>query len=289
MKKLILHPLFVFGLVIRLALIFSIEPAAVNDWYAPFLTFSAENIQFDPWSAWVNGGGLSGVFPYGYAMWLAFLPFTLVQEAIGMPPVIGYMATLLVIDFALLLTLRQLVPGRPGLILVAYWLSPIVILASYGYGFNDLLPVLLLALSLKFARKLQFNYAGIALVAAISSKLSMVIALPFFLVYLFNNRALRQLMPDFLTGLLIGSALFLLPFVFSAGGLQMLFSNPEMGKVYRLTLDLGRNIVIYVVPLVYLVLLYLVWRVRGLNFELFHATLGMAFLLVVLLTPAAPG
>lgn len=289
MKKLFSHPLFVLGLVIRLVLIFSMLPVTVEDWYAPFLDSSIAHFALDPWTAWLAGGGTSAAFPYGYAMWLAFLPLSIAQNLIGFPPVYGYMFTLLAVDFALLFVLRRLVPGRPGLLLVAYWLSPIVILATYVLGLNDLIPVLLLALSLSFTRNLQMSFAGIACVAAISAKLSMILALPFFLVYLFNNRSLRQLMPHFLAGLLIGAAILGLPFLFSVGGMQMLFSNPEMGKVYRLTLDLGGNILIYIVPLIYLIMLYLVWRVRGLNYDLFHATLGMAFLLVVLMTPASPG
>lgn len=289
MKKLLLHPLFVLGLLIRLLLILSMSPNAVEDWYAPFLDSSIAHFSLDPWSSWLAGGGSIAAFPYGYAMWLAFLPFSIAQDLIGFPPVYGYMFTLMVADFGLLFVLRRLVPGRPGLLLVAYWLSPIVILASYVLGLNDLVPVLLLTLSLYFTRNLQMKFAGIACVAAISAKLSMVLALPFFLVYLFNNRSLRQLLPRFLAGLLIGAAILGLPFLLSGGGLQMLFSNPEMGKVYRLTLDLGENILIYIVPLIYLVMLYLAWRVRGLNYNLFHATLGMAFLLVVLMTPASPG
>jgi uridine kinase len=36
-------------------------------------------------------------------------------------------------------------------------------------------------------------------------------------------------------------------------------------------------------------MLYAAWRIKRMNFELFNAILGMAFLLVVLLTPASPG
>lgn len=289
MKKMCLHPLFFLGLVIRLALIFTTEPLAVSNWYVPFLDASTAHFTLDPWSIWLHGGGTPAAFPYGYAMWLAFLPLIIVAKLIGFPLQYGYGFTLLAADFTLLLVLRQLLPGRDRLLLITYWLSPIVILASYGLGLNDLIPALLLTLSLYFTRKLQLKFAGVACVAAISAKLSMALALPFFLIYLFNNRALRQILPRFLTGLLLGGALLALPFIFSGSGLQMLFSNPEMGKVYGLALNLGGNILIYLVPLFYLVTLYMVWRVRRLNYDLFHATLGMAFLLVVLMTPASPG
>lgn len=289
MKKLYWHPLFLLGLMIRLVLIFSTVPQAVCDWYVPFLDISLSQITLDPWLIWLKEGGTQAAFPYGYAMWLAFLPLTYFSKFVGIPLLYGYFFTLLMTDLILLNVLKQALPGRNRLLLVSYWLSPIVIIASYGLGLNDLIPVLLLTLSLYFTRRLQLKLAGVVCITAISAKLSMILALPFFLVYLFNNRALRQLMPKFMTGLCIGIALLGLPFFFSGSGLHMLFSNPEMGKVYRLALNLGSNVEVYVVPLIYLITLYMVWRVRRLNYELFHVTLGMAFLLIVLLTPASPG
>jgi uridine kinase len=69
----------------------------------------------------------------------------------------------------------------------------------------------------------------------------------------------------------------------------MLLGNPELAKVYQMELSIGTGYTIYLVPLVYLVMLYLTWRVRRLNFLLFQASIGIAFLLVVLMTPASPG
>ena len=289
MKKFFLHPLFWIGLAIRLVLIFTTLPAAVSDWFVPFLDVSTTSFTLDPWSAWTAQGGTPLAFPYGLAMWLVFLPLTLTAKVAGIPLQYAYDATLLAADASLLLVLRSLLPGRDRLLLGAYWLSPIVMLASYGLGFNDLVPVLLLTLALYLAKRLRFVLAGAACVAAVSAKLSMVLAVPFFLIYLYNNRALRGLMPEFLKGGGIALLLLGLPFLFSESGLQMLFSNPEMGKVYRLALDLGGNIRIYLLPLIYLVMLYLVWRVRRLNYELFQSTLGIVFVLVVLMTPASPG
>jgi uridine kinase len=289
MRKLCLQPLFLLGLAIRLTLIVTIAPLAVSDWYGPFLDASTVHFTLDPWAVWLNGGGTPVAFPYGYAMWLGFLPLSIAAKLIGFPLQYAYDLTLLAADFALLLVLRQLLPERDRLLLITYWLSPIVILASYGLGLNDLIPVLLLTLALYFTRRLQLKFAGALCIVAISAKLSMVLALPFFLIYLFNNRALRQILPQFLTGLLLGGVLLILPFLFSGSGLLMLFSNPEMDKVYHLAINLGGDVLIYAVPLIYLLMLYKVWRVRCLNYDLFHATLGMAFLLVVLMTPASPG
>jgi uridine kinase len=289
MKKMLLQPMFMTGLAVRLVLIVCMMPLAVTQWYGPFLDVSTSVLTLDPWSAWIAREGAPAAFPYGYAMWVAFLPMTLVVKLIGLPLLYAHQLTILVADFCLLLTLRWLLPDRQRLLLLAYWLSPIVILASYGLGLNDLIPALLLCLSIVFLRQIRLKVAGALLAAAISAKLSMIVALPFFAIYLFNNRALRKRLPNFISGfglsiLLLGGSFFV-----SAAGIQMLLGNPEMGKIYQLAIGLAGNVSIYVVPLIYFIMLYLAWRVRRLNFDLFQATTGMAFLLIVLMTPASPG
>lgn len=289
MKKLYAHPLFSIGLGIRLVLIFAVLPTAVMKWYVPFLDAGLARPTLDPWSAWLDQGGTPVAFPYGYAMWLAFLPLTLFCKLLGLPLYLGYAFTLLAADLGLLAVLGKLLPGRERLLLTAYWLSPIVVIASYVLGFNDLIPVLLLVLSLYFTRQLKLFLAGVFCVLAISAKLSMVLALPFFAIYFLHSRALHLVLPGFLKGMAVAAVAFGLPFLFSGAALQMLLSNPEMGKVYQFALMIGKDVSVYVVPLVYLVMLYGAWRVRRMNFELFQSMLGMSFLLVVLLTPASPG
>lgn len=289
MKKLCLHPLFLIGLAIRLALIAVMAPSAVMTWYAPFLEVTTSGLTIDPWSVWLKHGGSALAFPYGYAMWLAFLPFTLIAKLVGLPVLYAYFATLLAADFALLVILRKLIPKQENLILLAYWLSPIIILASYALGLNDLIPALLLTCAIIFIRQVKPALAGVFCALAISAKFSMIVALPFFLIYLLNNRALRQCLKAYLFGFGVITLAFGIPFLLSSAAIQMLVGNPEMGKVYQLAVNLTGNIAIYVVPLIYFVMLYLTWRVRRLNFDLFHATTGMVFLSIVLITPSSPG
>lgn len=289
MKKLFVHPLFSLGLAIRLALMVGVLPAALTTWYLPFLDVSASHWTLDPWQLWLSHGGTPAAFPYGYAMWLSFLPMTLVAKLVGLPLNWAYELTLLGADITLLLVLHRLLPGRQRLLLSVYWLSPIVILASYGLGLNDLIPALLLACSMLYLRQAQLRLSGGLVAVAISAKLSMVVALPFFAIYLYHNRVLRQRLLEFLAGFGLTALVFGMPFLFSSAGVSMLLGNPEMAKIYRLAVDLGSDVHVYLVPLMYLVMLYLAWRIRRLNFDLFQATTGMAFLLIVLMTPGSPG
>jgi uridine kinase len=287
-KKLLRHPLFLAGVLLRLILIAAFISASATNWYVPFLEHSLTHFSLDPWGSWLADGGTPAAFPYGIMMWLLFLPFMAAGKLLG-HAFYAYGAGLMAADVGLLFTLRQLLPGRLQLLLGTYWLSPIVLFATYVLGFNDLVPVLLLTLSVLCVQRQNFAAAGVFCIAAVSAKLSMVLALPFFAIYLFNSRPLRRRLPDFLKGAGIATVLLAVPFLFSTAGLHMLFSNPEMVKVYSFALQIGDATLIYVVPLVYLLMVYATWRVRRLNFNMFQAMLGMAFLLVVLLTPAAPG
>ena len=269
MKKLLFHPFFLVGLLIRLGLILVVVRDAASHWYAPFMDATTAHFTLDPWGVFMEHGGSPVAFPYGYVMWLILLPLTLLAKFLGESVLYGYGLTLLTADFVLLLVLRKMLPDRDRLLLAIYWLSPIILLATYWYGLNDIIPVLLLVLALYFTRQMRFFQAGAFCAAAISAKLSMILVVPFFLIYLIRNRALRQLLPSFLAGGALVGLVFGLPFLFSILELHMLLNNPEMGKIYQFALSVGNSTFIYVVPMVYLVMLYATWRVRRLKYELF--------------------
>ncbi len=289
MKKLLLHPLFLIGVALRLALIFLIAPRPATEWYVPFLDATSSSLFVNPWEGWLAHGGLATAFPYGYAMWFVFLPLTLLFKFLHIVPLYGYGATMSLVDFSFLLMLRRLIPGRNTLLLAVYWLSPIVIVGAYVLGFNDLVPAFFLVVALVFVKEYRPVVSGFVLMAAVSAKLNMVLAVPFFLIYFLHNKAQFQFLSKFLKGMAFGFVVFIIPFLSSSAGIGMILNNPEMDKVYRLAVDFGDGIVIYFVPLVYFAMLYAAWRVKRLNFELFQTMLGSAFLSVVLLTPASAG
>ncbi|MBD1553267.1 uridine kinase [Pseudomonas typographi] len=289
MKTFYTQPLFWAGLILRILCIFIVLPTATVTWYAPFLTFSVQNVTLDPWSAWIDGGGMPSAFPYGYAMWAIFLPVTLLFKLLSVPIAFAYAGTLLVVDIAILAQLKKMLNANDEFLLITYWLSPIVLVASYFFGYNDLVPVLFILSAILFVKRLRFFWAGVLCAAALSAKLSMIIAVPFFLIYFLHNRKINRFFHIFLTGLFVGVAVLLVPFGFSAGGVDMLINNIEIRKIYDLRVEFGYGFQLYLVPLIYCFMIYAAWRVKRLNFELFNATLGMAFLLVVILTPITPG
>jgi Gpi18-like mannosyltransferase len=276
------HPLFIFGFLLRLSFVFFITSAAVTDWFLPFMSLSISNFTFDPWTLWINGQNDPAAFPYGYAMWFFLLPTFVVLEMLNIPLVYSYYFSLLLADVLLLFILNKLIQKRKLLLIITYWLSPVLIIASYGLGFNDLIPIFLLTLAILKTKEKQFIWSGVFLSLAISAKLSMIIAVPFFLIYLFNKKALRQYIHLFLISAGISGLLVGVPFLMSDGALLMLSNNSELEKIYWLSFDIGENISVYLIPFTYIILLYSIWRIKRLNFNLFFSTTGLSFFLISL-------
>ena len=263
-------------------------PYAASELYVPFLNVSLTNFSLDPWHQWILQGGNPLSFPYGYSAWLILAPFTALAKILHLPLYYGYGFSLLLVDLSLLVFLKNLLPTRERLVILTYWLSPIVIFATYIVGLNDLIPVFLLFLSLFFINEKSWKTAGLFLAASISAKLSMVIALPFFFFYFLNNKPIRLNLNKFLAGFSFGVIILILPFVLSKEGLFMLVNNPQMLEILKLKISTGESL-IFIIPLAYLIFLYVIWRLKRLNFSLFQASLGVVFLSIVLMTLSSPG
>jgi uridine kinase len=287
--NLCMNPIFMLGLIIKILFIISVSPNVVTNFFIPFLDSSILYFSFDPWSNWISLGGNPLAFPYGYIMWFSFLPSLFVIKAMGISVNFAYPLTLLIFDFLLLITLKNFLIKKINLLLITYWLSPIVIFATYGFGFNDVIPSVFLILSILNVKKLNFKLAAILIAIAISAKLSVIVSLPIFIIYIFQNRSTRKYIKNFIIYFFLCSLLIQIPFLFSGSGLEMLISNPEIKKVFNLKLILSDDLYIYLLPLTYLLMIYSIWRVKRLNFELFQSITGITFLLIVLMTPLSPG
>lgn len=284
------NPLFYIGLLIRALLLnHLINSKIVVDWYAPFLENSVRHFSFDPWAAWLASNGQPEAFPYGYAMWLLFLPSAIFAKYFGIASAYSYAATLLASDFVMLHLLKIFSGKSSKFILLTYWLSPILILGTYYLGYNDIIPVLFLTGSLFFIRKKEVLISGLLLACAISAKLSMALVIPFYLIYFLHNKTIRSLGPAFLASFLVSIALFEAPFVLSDSAIFMLLSNPEIPKLYQLSLKIGEYLNFFITPAAYLATIYIAWSVKRINFDLFLSMLGISLLTVVLLTPSSLG
>lgn len=285
---------FLLGLGLRALLVLLAQPTIRALWFLPFLD-TAMSHPLDPWTAHLASGGSSWAFPYGPVMVAVLAPLgwlgLAVDQATGMTwaAPVGFGLTILLCDLLLLECLLRLFPDRAKPLMWLAWLSPIALYVSYWHGQVDVVPLLLLFWSLERLKALRVVPAGLLLGAAVATKLTILLALPFVLIYLFGNLRLRRFLAPFSAALAAAALGLQLPYLFSPGVQAIVLGSPEIQKVYALRIALGENLRIYLLPLLYLLVVFGAWRVRRTAFELLLALLGIGFFLVVLLTPASPG
>lgn len=291
-RKLWIQPLFGAGLILRLLLMLFLAPEAQQIWFLPFLRHVFAFPSLDPWTAFLQSGALKS-FPYGPAM-LAFIsPFCLIASAVHavIPTVMltaGLKTALLAADIVCLGALARLLPEMETRLLLLYWFSPIILIATYWTGQLDIIPIALLLTAVSSMKERYFFLSGCMLALSISSKLSMALTLPFFLIYFIRNTRLKRFFSPFSQGFFIFALLTILLPVVSPGYRSMALQTPELSRLLDMRIALScANI--FVTPLLFSLVLYAAWRVAHLSFALFIAFLALATLTIVLTTATPPG
>ena len=286
------HPLFWSGFVLRVALIGCVVPWTHTEWFLPFLSGFSAAPSLDPWTTHLQNGGNPLAFPYGPVMLLVYGLSALAATLAPFLPSahhLAFGAATLSFDLLLLYTLKRALGLTNRMTLLLYWLSPIVLYVNYWHGQIDIIPVALLTLALAEVRMRSHSRAGAILGLAVSAKFSMLLAVPFILMYLWQNPRYRMGLPVFLKSLTVIAVICHLPAALSPGFRSMVFGSPEVQKIYNVAIDLGGGIQIYLVPILYLLALYGAWRIQRMSFDLLIALMGIGFFIVLLLTPASSG
>jgi len=287
--------IFIAGLILKLLFIVLFIPEVQQEWFVSFMVQTFEQPSVYPWSSYLDTGGSLYSFPYGPIMFLAHFPSTYIGWLIDSSTNLNYFSglgfrvSLLMADILILITLLQQYENRWRGLLIHYWLSPLVIFITYWHGQTDLVPVAILVLSIVLLRNKKIQQSGLVFAGAVAAKHSMLIVLPFILMYLWFKRGIITNTYKFVVIFLLALLIIEGPFLFNDGFQQMVVNNREAGKIFWLFIPMGDTLRIYITPLVYLLLLYSAWRLRRMNFDLLLATLGVAFCVVILLTPPAPG
>jgi uridine kinase len=285
---------FRIGLFVKLALVILLTPVIQKEWFLPFLVHFYESPSLIPWTDFLEKGGTELAFPYGPIMLLGHFPMTyagwLLDQLLDSQYFVGFgfRLGLLVADLFVLLVLLQQFDSLWKKLITYYWLSPLVLYVTYWHGQVDLVPVSLFFLAVGLLKQRNNKLGGFVLAFSVAAKHSMLIGVPFVFIYLWLNRGVKG---GFKRSLLVFIVTLIVvegPLYFTSGFNEMVIRNRESVKVFWFTFDVG-GVMVYVTPMTYLLLLYFAWRMRRMNFDLLMATLGVAFSVIIILTPAPPG
>ena len=201
-----------------------------------------------------------------------------------------FKVTLLLFDYLLLLSLYFVTKEKSRkLLLIIFWLSPITIYCNYIYGAIDIIPISILIFSIHLIKLNKYIYSGFFFGIAVTSKFSMLIALPFIFIYILKRRGLDKELNFFLFSFILISVMLNIPFLNSYGFKEMVLGTNSIDSLYSVYLSYGNNLKLYIVPVIYIFSLYLVWRLKRITIDLFFISIGIGFFSILVFLPPAPG
>lgn len=200
-----------------------------------------------------------------------------------------YRLPIIFADIVIFLILVRWLKGKENKVLKYYWCSPILFYISYIHGQLDALPIMFLFVFLYFLFKEKFYWAFSFLALAISTKVGIIVVLPFAIVYLILKRI--EVNKIILLSL-IPFALFVvinINYLFSPGFFELVLNNKEQLKIFDFNYKLNDNFVIYFVPLAYLILFIKSLTYKAFNRDIFLMFLGFSFGILTLFIPPMQG
>ncbi len=289
------NKLFQLGLLIKIFLILFITPNISSTLFIPFIKNSIESFSFDPWNNFLLISENINSFPYGLSMIMAYLPLSFLGNLIDSYLYdmnffeAGFKISSLVFDYILVVFILLLTKNKSSKILIiSYWLSPILIYATYVHGQLDIVPITLLISSVYFLKSNKFYISGFLILLSCLSKFSMLIALPFIYIYIIKRKGISTEVYKFTISLFCSSLFLFVPYLFSNGFWEMVLQTREFNRLYTVFIPYGNELKLYVVPVIYLLSLYLVWRLKRITQDLFLISLGLGFLSIIVFLPPAP-
>ena len=288
--------MFWAALVLKLALGSILASYYMRDLFVPFLNYFVESGFSNPWAHFAELGRLNS-FPYPPIMlyilavprWL-FGPFlTGGTDTVTMAHLLVMRLPLLACDIGIALILLRWFPYRVRHVLLFYWCSPFVIYISYWHGQLDIIPTVLFLCCLYLLRQKHGALAMAIFGLALATKSHLLVALPFVVVYMHQERGLVKTLRDVGAAVLV-YLLSVLPFLPDPAFRQMVYGTQEQARLFAFQLPIGStDLAILLAPGAIALLWFRFVAYTRRNWDLFMLYLGILFSVFILLAPPAPG
>lgn len=273
---------FISIIFVKLILMAIFSSDYQNRLFIPFVDYFLSNLN-NPWEYFYQIQ--MDKFPYPplmlYILSFFYLPYHLLfRDSIILSNIFFKLPTL-ISDILILYVFIKMFPRKTKEILIFYFISPIIIYASYMNSQIDLLPAAILILSIYFLRANKILLSAVFFGLALSTKLHLILVLPLILTYVFKNYR-KKFIAYFL---IITPAIYFiitLPYLFSKGYFYMVFQNPKQIMLFDSFYPIG-DLKIYI-PIFVAIAVYVRFSAyRKINNDLFYTFISILFSAFVLL------
>ncbi len=258
----------------------------VTEGFLPFIDYFVTDFH-NPYNYFFNLG--QNIFPYpGGMLFITSFPFILFKSFLPFQIFLFHLP-ILFFDVLLYVVLCHLLPFKQKKVFWLYFASPILFYINYFHGQLDVIPTALLFLSIVFLFNGLGTFSFIFFGLGIATKTHLLLALPFYVVYLIrHNTSVRKIFS--LTAVSIIIFFIFNPYFFSSGFINLVFNNPEQQRLFNLFIPFGfNNLQFFLAPAAIVFLFYKFTSYQRLNKDSLLLVLGLVYAVLVALVPPMQG
>lgn len=277
------------GIALKLTALFCFSSDFKDMLFFPFVRDFLSDPSGNPWDAYYEAGMLD-CFPYPplmlYILSFASLPCYFFGFDSWLFNNICFKLPLLAADFLISALLIKTFPNRKKEIFLHYFMSPIVIYASYMHSQMDLLPAAVLYASIFFLVRDRIYLSALALGCAVSLKLYVLAAFPLLFFYVYKKKNGLAALAYMIIAAAVHLA-FIFPYIGSESYRGMVLSNPKAMTIYSVFYEIG-DFKIYL-PICACFFLYSRFAIfRHINNDLLYSFIAILFCLFIGLIKPSP-
>ncbi|CCG44340.1 phosphoribulokinase [Halobacillus halophilus DSM 2266] len=279
-------------LVITLVKVFAILiwlPVNLTESTIPFIVNYLSSFE-NPWIYVYQHPNSSLEFPYPagllYLLTLFLSPLSIFPSlSLHLQVFLIQLPTLLA-DILICYFLLRVFPDKKKFVILIYYCSPIIFVASYIYPNHDLIAIAALFISIFYLIRKQHVRSAVFFGIGFSLKVPVIFTLPMIALYIVKAHKIKHLW-QFSVISLIAWYLIVSRFLPTEAYQSLVFMNEDQFKLFDIYLKM-ENLKVYVAPL-FLALLYIQFlRHSKINVNFLLTYVGMLYFVFVLFIPPMP-
>ncbi|MBT5953771.1 hypothetical protein HOG98_03525 [bacterium] len=261
-----------------------------DDLFLPFISHFL-TVFDNPWEHfYLNPGGAQ--FPYHpimlYIFSFFYAPFVWLGLENQLLSNFLFKLPLYISDIVITATLIRFFPRRKQEIFWFYFVSPIVIYASYLHTQVDSVTTAFLFLTLYSLYQKRPMQGGLWFGVALATKLHVFICLPLLVIYILKQFRWSDTL-RFLACVFGIYTLNILPYAFEPGFIELVLANPKQSMMFHSAISLGGTYSIYTTVAILMLAVFKFGMYRKTNIDLLFSFLVILFSIPVLLVLPQPG
>ena len=283
-----------FILIVSLALLLKIIIAGLfssdyqNLIFVPFVDFFINNFE-NPWEFFYNTDQ-EIAFPYPPLMLYILTPFKYLINIFDIENIfiknLIFKIPSIFFDISIFICLIKIFPQKKYLVFLIYFLSPIILFATYINSQLDLIPIALLFFTYYLLTRNKLYYSAACMSLSLLCKSNVLIALPLILIYLFKNYKIQNVF-TYVIFVLFFYFFISFPYIFTEGYHFFVFSNPEQNLIFNTFQVVANKNFLWVVAAI-TILYGRFFYYSKVNKDLLLDFINLAFIILLTLTYPIP-